>query len=61
VALDDFRIYGATNDSSAGALSMAAIEDIRLEGLGNIPEPSTVALLAGALGGLVLWNRRRRA
>jgi len=58
-ALDDFRIYGATNDSSAGALSLSQLDDIRLEGIGNIPEPSSIALIALALGGAAFLRRRR--
>jgi hypothetical protein len=58
-ALDDFRIYGATNNSSAGALSLSQLDDIRLEGIGNIPEPSSIALIALALGGAAFLRRRR--
>jgi hypothetical protein len=37
VALDDFRLYGATDDSLDGALSQAQLETIRREGINNTP------------------------
>jgi hypothetical protein len=56
VALDDFRIYGAVNDSSDGALSQSELESIRLT---TIPEPSTMlTVLLGA--GLVAMRRKLR-
>ena len=60
VALDDFRIYGAVNHGSAGAFSQTDLESIRQQGLGNIPEPSTMlTVLLGA--GLVALRRKVRA
>jgi hypothetical protein len=58
VALDDFRIYGSVDDSS-GALDANALDVIRLEGIGQIPEPSSIALIALALGGAAFLRRRR--
>jgi hypothetical protein len=56
VALDDFRIYGAVNHSSDGALSQSELESIRLT---TIPEPSTMlTVLLGA--GLVAMRRKLR-
>ncbi|EIP98978.1 PEP-CTERM putative exosortase interaction domain-containing protein [Opitutaceae bacterium TAV1] len=56
--IDDIRLFGSVSDDS-GVLSIGQIESLRATGA--IPEPSTVALIAGAsiLGAALVVRRRR--
>ncbi|AHF90377.1 anchor protein [Opitutaceae bacterium TAV5] len=56
--IDDIRLYG-NDGATSGVLTPAQLESLRA---GAIPEPSTVALIAGAsILGAVLVVRRRRS
>jgi len=58
----EFRLYGigASRFSQAGIVNAETGADLFVEGSTAIPEPSTFALMAGALGLAVVMLRRRR-
>lgn len=60
--IDDYRLYGATS-GSAGALSLADLDLVRLEAT-QIPEPGSVGLIGGIAISLLLAGqhlKRRKA
>lgn len=60
--LDDIRIYGDTTGDS-GALLIEALDEVRLAGLNQIPEPASMALISSVVVmlvfGTLVWSRQR--